>query len=421
MRRQFDEKRLNDLAQSIASSKGLLHPLVLRNASPILVAGERRLRALRLLFDRNLSYQFDGSRVPVGYVPVVRLNELSPLDLEEAELEENVVRTDLSFAELASAYKRLHDLRTAQANERGDTHSLRDTAREILGNDDAVGYTAQQIRDHILLADHLDDSDIASASNVREAMKILRKKKESEQYVQLAESATPTNSLHTLLRGDCREHLRSLPAETFSCIISDPPYGIDANKFGDQASNKHTYLDRVEDAEWSYSLLATVGFRVAARQCHLYAFCDIRRFHDLEIDFTLAGWRVWPTPLIWHKQGGMLPDPDHAPRRTYEAILYAIKGEKKVQFVAGDVISIPAPSQPRRAAEKPSALYYELLRRSVLPGDSVLDPFAGTGPIFEAATRLRCRATGIELDPTAIGIALERMAIPEPVKGLLEL
>ena len=49
------------------------------------------------------------------------------------------------------------------------------------------------------------------------------------------------------------------------------------------------------------------------------------------------------------------------------------------------------------------------LRRSINPGDAVLDPFCGTGPIFPAAHELKCKATGIEIDAASYAIAYKRL------------
>ncbi len=51
----------------------------------------------------------------------------------------------------------------------------------------------------------------------------------------------------------------------------------------------------------------------------------------------------------------------------------------------------------------------ELLRRSVKPGDRVLDTFGGTGTLIPAAHSLKCRATVIEQNPTYYGLCLERL------------
>jgi len=62
----------------------------------------------------------------------------------------------------------------------------------------------------------------------------------------------------------------------------------------------------------------------------------------------------------------------------------------------------------RHAAEKPVDLYEDLLLRSAKPGNRVLDPCCGAGPIFPAANRLSLYATGIELDPNLGNISLSR-------------
>jgi DNA modification methylase len=77
--------------------------------------------------------------------------------------------------------------------------------------------------------------------------------------------------------------------------------------------------------------------------------------------------------------------------------------------MAGDVLDFPADTNLGHAAQKPVALYRELLSRSCLPGQLVLDPFCGSGPIFPAAHELKVRATGIELDQGSYGIAVKRV------------
>ncbi len=61
-------------------------------------------------------------------------------------------------------------------------------------------------------------------------------------------------------------------------------------------------------------------------------------------------------------------------------------------------------------AQKPVDLYRDLLSRSARAGDSVLDCFAGTGPILPAAHQLRVAATAVEMLPQNFGIAAKRLA-----------
>ena len=135
--------------------------------------------------------------------------------------------------------------------------------------------------------------------------------------------------------------------------------------------------------------------------------------------FEEGGWSVFRTPLIWYKRNGMrAPWPEYGPQRKYETILYATKGKRPVLKKAGDVLDYPPDINLGHAAQKPVALFEDLLRRSCHPGDTVLDPFAGTGTIFPAAHVLKCRATGVELDQASYGIAVKRL---EQLKAQKEL
>jgi len=95
-RKHFDEKSLNELAQSIRA-QGVLQPLVVRKHPELpnqyeLVAGERRWRALK--------------QIDVVQVPVV-LRNVSDSEILEVSLLENIQRENLTVIEEAQSY---HDL-----------------------------------------------------------------------------------------------------------------------------------------------------------------------------------------------------------------------------------------------------------------------------------------------------------------------
>ena len=113
-----------------------------------------------------------------------------------------------------------------------------------------------------------------------------------------------------------------------------------------------------------------------------------------------------------------MPWPKNGPQRRYEIILYAMKGDMPIQRIAGDVLEYRPDENLGHGAQKPVALYIDLLSRSVVPGMRVLDPFAGTGPIIPAAHELQCTAVAIERDAASYGIAVKRvelLSIPEAV------
>lgn len=411
-RREFDKLKLKELSDGIKRN-GLLHPIVIKSlVEPVLVAGERRLRVVS---EFTAPYRHDGVEVQPGHIPVTVLGDLSPLQLEEVELEENILRVDLTWKEKTDAIAKLHKLRTAQAADRGEKQTFTATANEIAGGE-ANAADMMQVRNATLLQPYLEDEDVKKAKSVGEAMNIVRKKLTQTFSVALAEKfdASKSKTPHTLIHGDCREVLTQLPNETFDVIITDPPYGINAHKMaplsGVESGSKHEYEDTLEYALTVWAAIFEQGARVCKPAAHLYLFCDFRHWSALVSMAEVNGWEVWPTPIIWYKpSGGMLGDSTRGPRKAYELILFASRGDKKVTGVYFDVITENPAGTQLHAAAKPVALYQNLLRRSCVPGDKILDPCAGSGPVFPAANSLRLQATGVEGVQNHYAVALNRI------------
>ena len=422
-RREFDPKRLQELADSI-ESKGLLHPVVLRIVEGSdegfeyhLVAGERRCRAVQLLDSKGKALRHDGRPVPAGEIPFTLLEELSE-DLQvEAEFEENVVRVDLTPVERALAIKKLHDLRTKQKGGYDASasqflgeqvgHTVRDTAREVHG--DKVGASGEQdIRDALLIAQHADDPEVAAAKSQAEAVKIIRKTHEARQRKAKAEAFDPSKTPHRLYHGNTYDPATTRELQkTFDIVITDPPYGIDIDK-----TTGHEYEDSDEVFAQVIEKLPGVLDSVTKDQAHIYVFCDYMRFNELFAAFELQGFECWRRPLIWDKGNvGSFGNIEYGFRKTYECILFANKGKKRMQIGGPEVLNFAPVAKPSHPAEKPVELLVELLRRSASTGDFVLDCYAGSGAIFEAASKATCIAYGIELDPKFHAVATNRLQL----------
>jgi site-specific DNA-methyltransferase (adenine-specific) len=408
-RKFFPLDKLIDLAEDIRRN-GLLHAPVLQSESFELLAGERRLRAIEIVYDTGGQFMYAGELIPPGMVPVTRAHSRDALGWQEAELSENLARQDLTWQERAQALLRLDALRKAQ-NPR---HTQADTiaeVRETLTKAPA----ADDLRDDLLLAQHLSDEDVAKQKNRKDAMRVLQRKATLAHAARLGQAFTESarsQSPHTPLQGNCRTILPTLPRGSFDLILTDPPYGIDATEHSTQNRLGHSYDDSY--ASWRDLMLwfAKESWLLAGPLCHMYVFCDIERWFELRTIIAAEGWRVWRRPLLWWRgPTGIMPRPEHGPRNTYDAILYANKGDKKVHTIgAPDIIHVPAATLGRvHGAEKPVNLYAELMKRSCLPGESVLDPFMGSGTVFPAANVCKLMATGIEQDPSFFGIATTRL------------
>ena len=94
-RKYFDEDAINELSASI-KRHGLIQPIIVfkKDDEYVLIAGERRLRAVRLLGDKTIK---------------AIVADIESKNLRELALIENVQRQDLNPMELANSYKELID------------------------------------------------------------------------------------------------------------------------------------------------------------------------------------------------------------------------------------------------------------------------------------------------------------------------
>lgn len=430
-RREFDPDLLQSLQDSIFT-RGLMHAIVLRkvpNAEGVheyrLVAGERRLRAIKEGAFLNRALTFNGSLVESGKIPFVEITALSDLEAEEAELEENTVRADLTWQEKASAIARLDSLRRKQATARGETWERSDTAVEIVGT--KSGRQATEITQSIAVVKALEQlkdtpaaKEAAKATTVKEAFKILKREENRQGFAaQAAEiQKVQASTKHRLIQASCIEELSKPEYEAyFDIILSDPPYGMNADQFGDSGSadrtqGAHQYDDSYESWLTLMQDFVPLTVRVTKPQSHMYLFCDFDRFHQLKQMCEIAGWTVFRTPLVMQKAGqsGRVPLPNHGPRRQYELVLYAFRGQRQVRAILPDVFVSPQiPERIGHPAEKHTDAIRNLLQRSAFPGDRVLDPFCGSGPILPAGEAESCFVTAIELSETFTGMAASRL------------
>lgn len=407
IRKEFNDGAIAELAQSIAS-KGLMNPVTVRKAGAhvVLVAGENRIRAIRKLHAEKVRFFCNSVPVPPNHIPALYINELDPILALEAELEENTKRRDLTWQECAEARKKLFELRKVQAEAEGRAYTLNDLSKEleVAGADST---STRNLQREMVVAQFLDRPGVREAKTLKDALGAVKKHTEGFLMEALGETLTEAavKTEHTFIEGDALVELTRLPGGLFSCICTDPPYGIGIQDAGSMVANAHHYNDSPEVLEGILDVAPQELFRIAAPQAHLYWFCDFRWFAAIKEALEGAGWSVHYRPMIWWKRGkAMAPDIVRLPKSEYECIVFANKGGKPLLRVSGDVISTTYGSDLLQA-EKPKELYCDLISRSALPGERIIDPFCGSGVIFSAADELRLSATGIEMDPARADFA----------------
>lgn len=411
IRKEIDSNGLAKLMESI-SSRGLFHPVVTRmeEGKLVLVAGETRLRAITQLHMLGTKIMCGVDEIPSGHIAITDFGELPPDEALEIELHENIIRVDLPWQMRVDALARLHKLRQSQHPNWNKSDTVREV-RQMEPGEPITNKGITQVTDSLLLAAHMGDERVKKAPTQKRALKIVSEILEKKFAEKLAAQQPKQEEKLRLFTEDAIVWMKQQEPEQYDIILTDPPYGQGAHNIDAGMTTRANYKDTWDSASSLIASFAQLSYHLAKPQAHLYMFCNVRLFFMLEPLFLNAGWDVWTRPLIWVKDQGHTAMADWGPSYRYEAIMYAIKGQKMVvKTMQPDVLQYPLEKDREHQAQKPVELYVDLLRRSTLDGlASVLDPFAGSGTIFEAAQKLDLHADGCEIEPSAIAACHRRL------------
>ncbi len=212
-------------------------------------------------------------------------------------------------------------------------------------------------------------------------------------------------------KADAVDWLRGLPSGSVDLVITDPPYeSLEKHR----AIGTTTRLSRSQSSsnDWftvfpnaRFGDLFAGLYRVMRKHAHLYLFCDAETMFMAKPAGEAAGFRFWK-PLVWDKERiGM----GYHYRARCEFILFFEKGKRRLHDLGiADVLRAPriVGGYP---TEKPVALASVLVAQSSDPGQTVIDPFVGSGAFGVAALTAGRRFCGVDTSDTAISLAQARL------------
>lgn len=424
-RKKIDKGPLTELRESIRT-KGLFHPPMvspLSDGTFNLIVGERRYTAIKELADAKASFYCNNTLVEPGFIPITTVwDALTPTQVFEAELDENIRRVELPWADRAAALAELHE-RYKRDNPQ---QTPLQTARSLIEEHGAASPSAtprsnevaltREVKQAAVVAQHLHNPKIAKARNATEAYNLVLRMEESRFRAALAKKQLIVADAkpHIELRlGDLLDVLPKLSAHHVDLILADPPYGIGASAGGFRSRTvvHHNYNDTVDNARVIAQAILIEGFRVTKPQANLFLFTDIRHWDFLQTVAAQAGWVAFPRPVIWGKSDseGLAPWGSQGFRITTEYIFFATKGQKGLLASPTDYLRFDRVADKEHAAEKPIPLLKKLIECSTLPGDFILDPCCGSGTTLQAAQEMKRIGLGIEKDRDYYEIAMGRL------------
>jgi site-specific DNA-methyltransferase (adenine-specific) len=240
----------------------------------------------------------------------------------------------------------------------------------------------------------------------------------------------------TLILGDCREIMPVLPP--VDCVCTDAPYKVTSGGFGaleggfsgwikDNYDNKGSIVEC--DLDWGDWLpLIPAAMKPNAQA---YLFSNDRNLQAARAAAESAG-LIFHRLLVWDKRAAL---PNRWYQQTCEFVLFMRKGKA---FQINDpssksLQSIFQRDESDHPTEKPVSLCQLYIENSTSAGETVLDPFMGSGTTGVAAVRSGRKFIGIELTQQWFDVACSRLEAamheprlfadppPKPVQGVMEL
>ena len=199
----------------------------------------------------------------------------------------------------------------------------------------------------------------------------------------------------TLYHGDC---LNVLPLVSgISCVVTDPPYGTKTDQRSEWMIGEHSNIMPLALPLIRNAMVSDGAF---------YCFTSWTMMAEWLLRYQQ--YFKLQNILVWDKGRHSGCYSPHSWQFTWEGIFFGIRGPREIRKYLPDVLR--SSQQGKRAAmEKPVDIIKQLIEASVDAGQTVLDPFAGSGTTLRAAKDLGRRAIGIEIEEKYVIIAANRL------------
>jgi site-specific DNA-methyltransferase (adenine-specific) len=201
--------------------------------------------------------------------------------------------------------------------------------------------------------------------------------------------ATVQNQLiNTIAHGDCIQVMRQMPANSVDFILTDPPYLVN---YKDRTGRS---IQNDSNSDWLIPAMRE-AYRVLKQDRVAVMFYGWNA-----VDKFFAAWRQ----AGFYPVGHIVFRKDYASksrlvRYQHEQAYLLAKGKPPLpKNPIADVIDVDYSGNKLHPTQKPLSALVPLIRSFSLPGEVLLDPFAGSGSSCAAAALTHRRYIGIELD-----------------------
>lgn len=216
----------------------------------------------------------------------------------------------------------------------------------------------------------------------------------------------------TLHHADCLEILKSIPDNSIDLIVTDPPYrttsrgscGGTGGILKDELNMKGKvfFHNDIKISDWIGEV-----YRVLKESGHCYIMTNNVNLCNYLTEIKDAGFNIFKT-LVWKKDNCIT---NMYYMDNHEYIIFCRKGKaiKINNCGTKSVLEIQNPKNKNHPTEKPVELMEILIENSSNKGDTVLDPFMGSGSTGVACVNTGRKFVGVELDTHYFYMAQNRI------------
>lgn len=208
-----------------------------------------------------------------------------------------------------------------------------------------------------------------------------------------------------LMHGDCLEIMKEIPDGSVDLVLTDPPYGMSFQSH----RRKEIYgkIRNDDGIEWLGELFDQCK-RAMKDNTSIYVFCSWHNIDSFKQEFEKRF--KLKNVIVWCKNNHGSGDLKAAYAPRYELVLYGHKGRRIFEEKRyDDVLFFDRTGNRNHPTEKPTDLLGLFVRNSTKEGESVLDPFMGSGSTGVACVDTGRDFIGIELDDGYFEIARKRI------------
>src|SRR3990167_1686778 len=328
---------------------GLLQAIVIDEDNN-LIAGFRRLKAFQELGLKDIS------------VNVVNIkNSL------QGEFDENSIRKDFAPSEAVAIWQAMEDKQGLRSDSDGS--EKRQKASKLLKLSTDTLSKAKQV---IEFGDKKKIDEMDRTGNVNKAYKDIKREKRINEQVELGKKVKETPAK---LYNDDFNNVK-LEENSVDLIITDPPY---------PKEYLHCWSELARYAE---KVLKPSGFLVAySGQLHMKEV----------MDYLSGSLSYYWTFCLYHKGGTQIVSARNITCRWKPIFVYQKEPFKKNRVMEDYIISEQREKDGHEWQQSESGVG-ELIERFSKAGDTILDPFMGSGTFPYVASKIKRKAIGIELD-----------------------